>query len=122
MQNTTLCHSAAGYTHVEIGKDTPTWKLEKNGIYSVRSAYKSIMENSLTVQQHKIDGNWNQLWRNKIPPRIKNFLWHVTRGCLPTRLRLHTRGVVCPLHTRQCSRDIHLSQKRAMLAADGAME
>jgi len=30
---------------------------------------------------------------------------YITRGCLPTRLRLHTRGVVCPLQCLFCSED-----------------
>jgi len=106
-----LFHNSSAYQicrtplYASVQQNTPVWKLEKNGIYSVRSAYRSIMENSLTVQQHRIDGSWNQLWRIKIPPRIKNFLWRVTRGCLPTRLRLHTRGVVCPLQCPFSSED-----------------
>jgi len=33
------------------------------------------------------------------PPCIKNFVWCVARGCLPSRVRLQTRGVNC---TTQC--------------------
>lgn len=50
-------------------QDRCVWKLEKNSIYSVRSAYRSIMEKDVNSHQHGIDGNWKQIWRNKILPR-----------------------------------------------------
>jgi len=76
--------------------DRAVWKLDKNGIYSVRCAYRNIME---------MDPNTHQLWCTKTPPRIKNFLWRVTRGCLPTRLRLKARGVNCPSNCLFCDED-----------------
>ena len=84
---------------VSVQQDRPTWKLKKNGIYLVRNAYRNIMGRSNIVQEHDIAGRWNQVWRCKLPPSIKNFVWRVARGCLPSKVRLQTRGVNC---TTQC--------------------
>jgi len=61
------------------------------------------MERNLNAQQNRINGDWNQIWRIKMPPRIKIFLRRATRGCLPTRVRLQTRGVTCPVHCPFCN-------------------
>ena len=63
------------------------------------------MEHDPNTHQHGINGEWHQIWRTKTSPRIKNFLWRVTRGCLPTRLRLQARGVNCPSHCPFCDED-----------------
>jgi hypothetical protein len=31
----------------------------------------------------------------EIPSKVKNLLWRICRNCLPTRYRLHNRGVDC---------------------------
>jgi hypothetical protein len=97
--NVSAQHICRTPLYASVQQDIPTWKLEKNGIYSVRSAYRNIMDRSNIVQQHGIAERWNQVWRCKLPPRIKNFVWRVARGCLPSRVRLQTRGVNC---TTQC--------------------
>jgi len=50
-----------------------------------------------------VPGRWNLVWKLKVPPKIKNFLWHVYRGCFPTHARLSSRGVSCPLDCVQCN-------------------
>ena len=86
-----------------VHHDRPVWKFEKQGTYSVRSAYINIIARNQIVEQHKIDGNWNKIWRCKAPPRIKNFLWRVARGCLPTRVRLQVWAVNCTTQCPFCS-------------------
>jgi hypothetical protein len=62
----------------------------------VRSAYRDIINNEATLLHHRLPGDWNSIWKLKLPPKIKNFLWRVCRACLPTRVILHSRGVACP--------------------------
>ena len=50
-----------------------------------------------------VNGRWNLIWNLKVPPKIKNFLWRVCRGCFPTRARLNSRGVSCPLDCVHCN-------------------
>ena len=54
-----------------VQTDRVVWKYEKHGIYSVHSAYRNIMDRNLNAQQNRINGDWIQIWRIKMPPRIK---------------------------------------------------
>jgi len=38
----------------------------------------------------------------KSTPKIKNLLWHVCRGCFPTRARLSNKGMHCPINCVLC--------------------
>lgn len=38
--------------------DSLSWKGEKSGLYSVRSAYRLIMQNILNVSHLRVDGCW----------------------------------------------------------------
>ncbi|KEH30867.1 hypothetical protein MTR_4g084760 [Medicago truncatula] len=72
--------------------DKATWRLEKNGLYSVCSgAYREIINNNDAMLQHRVPGNWNENWNLKLPPKIKNFMWRICRNCLPTPMRLLTK-------------------------------
>jgi hypothetical protein len=42
------------------------------------------------------------IWRLKVPPKVKNLVWRMCRGCLPTRIRLHDKGVHCPTDCVNC--------------------
>lgn len=42
------------------------------------------------------NGNWKRLWRIRVPPKVRNFLWRVAHNCLPTRDNLGRRGIQVP--------------------------
>jgi hypothetical protein len=71
------------------------WQFERDGAYSVKSAYKDILNHDVAVIQHRVPGNWNCIWSLKLPSKVKNFLWRACRNCLPTRIRLQSKGVQC---------------------------
>ena len=79
-----------------VRRDTMVWRHEKNGLYSVRSAYRDIFNNQDAMLHHRIPGHWNTIWKLKLPPKVKNFIWRICRNCLPTRMRLIATGVDCP--------------------------
>jgi len=79
-----------------VRSDTATWRYEKNGIYSVRSAYRDIIHNTDVLLQHRVPRHWSTIWKLKLPLKIKNFLWRICRNCLSTRMRLLAKGVDCP--------------------------
>jgi len=37
-----------------------------------------------------------------MPPKVKNFVWRMCRGCFPTCARLSSRGVACPIDCVVC--------------------
>ena len=45
------------------------------------------------------------IWNLKVPPKVKNLIWRTCRGCLPTRVRLLDKGVVCPTNCVSCDSD-----------------
>jgi len=53
------------------------------------------MEDVLSTDHLQAEGNWKSIWNLKVPPKLKHFLWRVTRGCLPTRTNLRRRGIDC---------------------------
>jgi len=39
----------------------------------------------------------------KVPPKVKNLIWRMCRGCLPTRVHLQDKGVQCPANYVSCN-------------------
>jgi hypothetical protein len=83
-------------------EDAPSWKFSKNGEYSVKSAYFYAMENLVDNRELRVEGKWRRIWELKIPQKMKEFLWRVARGCLPTRERLQQKGVNCTNNCEHC--------------------
>jgi hypothetical protein len=42
-----------------VTHDVPVWKFERDGAYSVNSAYKDILNHDVVVVQHRVPGNRN---------------------------------------------------------------
>ncbi|XP_060972158.1 uncharacterized protein LOC115717516 [Cannabis sativa] len=68
------------------GDDSWYWLAEKNGFYSVRSAYKLLQD-----QKHHSDNPeghtfWKKLWSLKVPPKMKDLVWRAASNCLATKI------------------------------------
>jgi hypothetical protein len=64
--------------------DRLIWKAENNGLFSVKSAYRLCVEELVYVFHHQRPRDWSVIWRLKVPPKVKNLIWRMCRGCLPT--------------------------------------
>lgn len=82
--------------HHQVERDKMIWKAEKNGHYSVRSAYRICVEEVISNDHLRKPGYWSGIWRLKVPPKVKNLVWRICRDCFPTRVKLRSRGVNCP--------------------------
>jgi hypothetical protein len=69
-----------------VTHDVLVWKFERDDAYSVKSAYKDILNHDVAVVHHRVPGIWNCIWSLKLPLKVKNFLWRACRNCLPTRI------------------------------------
>lgn len=69
----------------QVTHDCIIWKAEGNGCYTVRSACKLCVEELIDVSHLRRLGNWKNIWRLEVPPKVKNLLWQMCRGCLPTK-------------------------------------
>jgi len=82
--------------------DRLIWKAEKNGNYSVRSAYRICIEEVINNDHLRKPGYWSGIWRLKVPPKVKSLVWRICRDCFPTRVKLRSRGVNCPSECVRC--------------------
>ena len=62
--------------NLQEGRDTFIWSLQANGCFTVNSMYKNLVNNGIKVTQ--------EIWRAKIPLKIKIFMWDLKRGVLLT--------------------------------------
>ncbi|CAN1287005.1 hypothetical protein LINPERPRIM_LOCUS19477 [Linum perenne] len=60
-------------------EDWRIWRLTTDGKYSVKSAYRYIMEHEPTEEVLEVQGEWNKLWNIDCPPKAKHFLWRAAR-------------------------------------------
>lgn len=73
---------------------------DRTGSYSVKSGYQVLQSPALGTVTTIPDGFWRALWRLKIPPKAKAFLWQAAQECLPTKVQLRSKfvpvDVTCP--------------------------
>ena len=73
-------------------RDRLVWAPNKSGTYTVKSGYKWIQ--SRTLEERGISPSinnqiphifWKSLWKLRVPPKIRHFLWISVHSGLPTR-------------------------------------
>ena len=84
---------------MRVRDDVVVWSREKNGIYSVRSAYKMLTEAESSPQQSCSDmGEWKKFWKLvwsvRVPHKVRHFLWRACSNALPTMANLSRRHIV----------------------------
>ena len=77
-------------------KDKLIWKENKNGAFSVKSAYWVVirMRQADQVEHSSAQTDkrlWNRIWQLHIPPKAKTFVWWACCDIIPTRLNLWIR-------------------------------
>jgi hypothetical protein len=84
------------------GADFWAWGLEKSGVYTVKSAYRSLMmqnehvalaEGTATGTSDSDTQLWSRLWKLKVVPKVRVFWWRVIRGILPVERTLQHRHI-----------------------------
>ncbi|XP_058779420.1 uncharacterized protein LOC131653326 [Vicia villosa] len=80
--STNLIYSLVGEGIAEIVLNTPlfgvvqedkiVWKLERNGDYSVPSAYRFCINEAINTSHLRIADNWDLIWNIKTPPKVAN--------------------------------------------------
>jgi ribonuclease HI len=88
-----------------VREDKLIWSEEKDGVYSVRSGYRKIMEAKNRGYRLERDDGWSSIWKIRAPPKTKHLLWRICKECLPTRSRLRNRHVQCPEDCPLCLTD-----------------
>lgn len=75
--------------------DTPDswfWQFDESGSFSVKSCYRWIQgERDSTHRRF-----WNTMWSLKLPCKVINCLWRVSKCCLPMLSALISLNARCP--------------------------
>lgn len=81
---------------------------DKTGKYTVKSGYKLYMKikiNGVSSSSSPLNRVWNNLWKLKIPAKIKHFCWRALKDSIPNSVNLNHRGinvsVQCPICNSQ---------------------
>lgn len=92
-----------------LPSDSLVWKCDKDGMYSVRSAYHLLCDEKSRMQPGPSCPQRNQLWKEiwcvPIPNKIKNFMRRLADNILPTRTNLQKKGVTLDLQCSLCHRE-----------------
>ena len=106
-----------------LPEDKRIWHWERNGNYSVRSAYHAIQDenNRENPEASSMSDQrlWRAVWNMHVPNSTRNFLWRLARNILPTRGRLEQKGVnldpICPLCFSETETTEHLFMRCPMV-------
>ncbi|XP_062020933.1 uncharacterized protein LOC133737384 [Rosa rugosa] len=88
--------------------DTITWKPDKKGFFSVKSAYKVARDFTLSHIMSSSSGGdpyaplWKALWKARVPGKVAIFGWRASHNLLPTRACLSLKGYMGDLHCLHC--------------------
>ncbi|XP_043813396.1 uncharacterized protein LOC122723815 [Manihot esculenta] len=78
--------------------DTWCWKFESKGHYSIKSAYRFLVDG---FQHREGSEIWKRFWKAKVPPKVLNFCWRALVNVVPCLSSLQSKRVPvdpsCPL-------------------------
>ncbi|XP_050233408.1 uncharacterized protein LOC126681895 [Mercurialis annua] len=78
-------------------KDRWFWLQEKRGNFTVKSCYRLMRGEMINA----VDSIWSAIWRLHVPMHVRNFVWRMCSGFLPTYDALANKKVfiypVCPV-------------------------
>jgi hypothetical protein len=84
------------------GEDFFAWNHETSGVYSVKSAYRALVNQKerSALEEGMVIGTsdtkqqmWTSLWKLKVVPKVRVFWWRVLRGILPDECTLKYRHI-----------------------------
>ena len=69
----------------------------------MKTRYHALTQLLGVHSQLSQEGDWSNIWALKAPPHIKNFLWRMFRGVLPTKLQLQSKGITASASCLFCA-------------------
>lgn len=85
-------------------QDKLVWHYDRTGKFSVKSGYKLFMNiklDGIQTSSPTLNRIWTNLWKLKIPTKIKHLCWRALKESIPNNINLNRRGLnlstVCPI-------------------------
>jgi hypothetical protein len=101
-------------------EDFVSWFPEKNGVFTVKSAYRLVLHHEMQNQDRgatslRPDGaspSWKLIWRCPVPPKVKMLAWRISRNALASQTNMHRRGMsttgLCQICAREEEDTMHI--------------
>ncbi|XP_004301837.1 PREDICTED: putative ribonuclease H protein At1g65750-like [Fragaria vesca subsp. vesca] len=98
--------------------DRLIWHFDKHGLYSVRSGYH--LAGGVNADQSRGSSSspagsnktWKQVWKVRVLPKVKSFVWRLMRNILPTKVALSKKicmeEQLCPFCRTENETALHL--------------
>jgi hypothetical protein len=102
--------------------DWPAWHFDSKGIFSVRSAYKLVVQlqdedlerncSTYVIEGGVLTFEWHKIWQLPYSNKVKMFIWRLAHNILPVKRNLARRGVrtdtIYPIYKRLDEDNCHL--------------
>ncbi|XP_058783087.1 uncharacterized protein LOC131657739 [Vicia villosa] len=90
-------HIASIPISARLPEDSIIWHFEKDGEYSVKSAYhlsrRLHLSSRAGTSSNSEGALWKNLWKAPLIERTKNFTWRLLNNILPTKCNLEKKGI-----------------------------
>lgn len=91
-------------------EDFWAWEWERSGIFSVRSAYRGMIDRTTITNDDPCSSAggtdvWRALWKLNVQPKIRVFWWRVLKNMLPAYGELKRRHVMTEAFCPMCGHD-----------------
>jgi hypothetical protein len=96
-----LSFDVAAAQRVPLGRaqsDFWAWSRERHGLYTVRLSYRLLSEDDQQTRAHSTgtsthsvdssDPRWKNLWKQKVPPKVRVFWWKVMHDYMSCQANL----------------------------------
>ncbi|KAF7837677.1 hypothetical protein G2W53_006159 [Senna tora] len=100
----------------ETGPDKVIWPYAIDGNYSVKSGYHCAIKDCLsqeegTSRSREQDSKlWNSIWKAKVQPKVRNFIWKLCKNAIPVRDNLARRKMKVDNQCPICLKEIETTE------------
>lgn len=79
-----------GYAPIVTTGDKPVWRQDMGGKFMIKATYCHFINRGMLVS------NTNWVWKTNCPPKVRMFLWLLSKRALLTWPQLQRRGQIVP--------------------------
>ena len=85
------------YVSEACNRDCLVWPKSSDGCYSVKTAYQMLAIEVINKVPSLSGGEgrkeWKSIWKIRVPPKIRHFMWRAVKDSLPTKQNLAHRKI-----------------------------
>jgi hypothetical protein len=92
-------------TSLSMEEDYWVWRLDKEGLFSVKSTYTAISNMLITGSSVTPEEGtaFKAIWKCNAPSKVSAFLWKLLHDRIPTKVNLYKRRILRPEDNQACA-------------------